>query len=67
MQGVMRVLVQKSKSRIIDATAAKVAEIVQAQYLSYIIGGRIVIVNLLVDGLTRFVFGGVAQWIPQRV
>jgi hypothetical protein len=67
MHGVVRVLVEIPERRVVDVAAAKIAEVVDAEDLLHVLGGRVVVVDLLVDGLAALVLGRVAQRVPQRV
>src|SRR6185437_2766852 len=67
VHGVMRVLIQETKRRVIDATTTEVTEIIEREDFVDILGGRIVIMDHLIDGASILVFGRIAQRIPERI
>ena len=64
---VVRILVEIAERGIVDVAAAEIPEVVEAQDLLHVLRSRVMIMDLLVDGLSVFVFGRVAQRIPQRI
>ena len=67
MHRVVRVLVEEAEGGVIDAAAAEIAKIVQAQDLSHVVAGRVMIVDDGVDRAAPGIFRRIAQRVPQRV
>ena len=50
VHGVVRILIEEAERVVVEAAAAEIAEGAQAQDLLDVVGGRVVIMDLLVDG-----------------
>jgi hypothetical protein len=67
MHRVVGVLVEKTERGIINIPATKISEILEAQDLVDVFGGRVMIMDALVDALPALVFSRVTQRVSQRI